>query len=432
VLEGPSRLRLGALNAVPVRGMRLLASEQGKRLLKVMAGVRGRTYTGKCVAGGTTATLVALAMLPAFAAPANAAGGYVFTKVVDSADGFNPNTLSGSCPSINTGGDIAFKSERGGQDGIHRANAGGGVTTIADEGSGFTLFANGSPSMNDSGQVSFGASPSDGGQAIMRGDGGPLTEIASTSADGFTSFGRNTSINDVTGEVAFDGQLSSGASGLFSGTGGEITTHYQDDQAATVDGSPATFNATSDRPSINNVGDIAFLDEIRDTFRQDIFRGQEGSFRTISASNRPSADTPPLLNDGGTVIWQTQFLDDTGFAVRAIVKGDGVGADTNVVDSSGAFNLFEAYAMNKTGAVAFSARMDEGDLGIPSVFVGPNAKKDRVIGPGDKLDGGTVVGLNFCEEGLNDSGQLAFVAEIEDRNGDVRVAVFRATAALKK
>jgi hypothetical protein len=33
----------------------------------------------------------------------------------------------------------------------------------------------------------------------------------------------------------------------------------------------------------------------------------------------------------------------------------------------------------------------------------------------------------FCEEGLNDPGQLAFIAEIEDRNGDVRVAVFRAT-----
>ncbi len=399
--------------------------------MKLIARVPRRTHTGKCIAGGTTATLVALAMLPAFAAPANAAGGYVFTKVVDSvADGFNPQTLRLSCPSINTGGDIAFKSERGGQDGIHRANAAGGVTTIAEVGSGLTLLANGNPSMNDSGQVSFGASLSDGGHAIMRGDGGPLTEIASTSADGFTSFGRNTSVNG-TGEVAFDGQLSSGASGLFSGTGGEITTHYRDDVDATVDGSPARFNATSDRPSINDLGDIAFLDEIQQTFRQDIFRGQEQGFTTISASNPPSAGTPPLLNDSGTVVWQTQFLDDTGFAVRAIVKGDGVGADTNVVDSSGAFDLFHAYAMNNTGAVAFSATMDEDLLGIPSIFVGPNPKKDRVIGPGDKLDGGTVVGLNFCEEGLNDLGQLAFVAEIEDRNGEVRVAVFRATPTLK-
>ena len=194
-----------------------------------------------------------------------------------------------------------------------------------------------------------------------------------------------------------------------------------------MDGSPARFNATSDRPSINSLGDIAFLDEIQGTFRQDIFRGQEESFTTISASNPPSAETPPLLNDGGTVAWQTSFLDETGFSVRAIVKGDGIGPATPVVDSSGAFNLFHSYAMNNTGAVAFSATLDSDNLGIPSIFVGPNPKKDRVIGPGDKLDGGTVAGVRFCEEGLNDAGQLAFVAEIEERNGDVRVAVFRAT-----
>jgi hypothetical protein len=401
--------------------------------LKLIAPVRGRTHTGKKGARGTFATLVALVMLSAFAAPANAAGAYVFTKVVDSvADDFNPQTLRISCPSINTRGDIAFKSDRGAaEDGIYRANAGGGVTTIAEvaPGSGFVLLANGNPSMNDSGQVSFGAIPSpDGGQAILRGDGTTLTTIARTSTQrmGFASFGNNTSIND-TGEVAFDGQLGSGARGLFSGTGGATTTHYLNTEDAAVDGSPARFNATEDRPSINNLGDIAFLDEIQGTFRQDIFRGQEGSFTTISASNPPSAATPPLLNNGGTVAWQTEFVDETGFSVRAIVTGDGVGPGTRVVDSSGAFNIFDSYAINNTGAVAFSATLDSDPLRGPSIFVGPSPKKDRVIGPGDKLDGGTVAGLRFCEEGLNDSGQLAFVAEIEDRNGDVRVAVFRAT-----
>ena len=401
--------------------------------MKLIAPVRGRTYTERKGALGAFSTLGALAMLAAFAAPANAAGAYVFTKLVDSvADDFNPQTLRISCPSINTRGDIVFKSDRGAaEDGIYRANADGGVTTIAEvaPGSGFALLANGSPSMNDSGQVAFGASPSpDGGQAIMRGDGTTLTTIASTSTqmEGFASFGDNTSIND-TGEVAFDGQLGSGARGLFSGTGGAPTTHYLNTEDASVDGSPARFNATSDRPSINNLGDIAFLDEIQGTFRQDIFRGQEESFTTISASNPPSAETPPLLNDGGTVAWQTSFLDETGFSVRAIVKGDGVGPATRVVDSSGAFNIFHTYAINNTGAVAFSATLDSDNLGIPSIFVGPSPKKDRVIGPGDKLDGGTIAGLRFCEEGLNDSGQLAFIAEIEDRNGDVRVGVFRAT-----
>jgi hypothetical protein len=386
----------------------------------------------KYLVAGAALALASLVAGPG-AGPANAASGYVFTKVVDSvADGFNPQTLRISCPSINTGGDIAFKSDRGGaSDGIYRANAGGGVTTIAEvaPGSEFALLANGNPSMNDSGQVSFGASlAGDGGQAVMRGDGTTLTTIASTSTQrmGFASFGRSTSINDA-GEVAFDGQLGSGARGLFSGTGGAATTHYLDTEDVSVDGNPARFNATSDRPSINNLGDIAFLDEIQGTFRQDIFRGQEESFTTISAANPPSAETPPLLNNGGTVAWQTSFLDETGFAVRAIVTGDGVGPDTRVVDSSGAFNIFHSYSLNNAGAVAFSATPDSDNLGIPSIFVGPNPKKDRVIGPGDKLDGGTVAGLRFCEEGLNDSGQLAFVAEIEDRNGDVRVGVFRAT-----
>jgi hypothetical protein len=394
-----------------------------------MAPVPGRTYTGKQVARGTFATLVVLAMSSAFAAPAHAAGAYVFTQVASTADGFNPQTLRIACPSINAGGDIAFKSERGAADGIYRANAGGGLTTIAEValGSG-ALLANGNPSMNDSGQVSFGASPSAGGEVILRGDGTTTTTIASTSTQrrGFASFGDNTSINE-TGEVAFDGQLGSGASGLFSGTGGATTTHYLNTADVSVDGSPARFNATSDRPSINNLGDIAFLDEIQGTFRQDVFRGQEGSFTTISASDPPSAATPPLLNNSGTVAWQTQFIDETGFAARAIVKGDGTGPATRVVDSSGAFDIFHAYALNNTGAVAFSATLDGDNLGIPSIYVGPDPKKDRVIGPGDKLDGGTVAGLRFCEEGLNDSGQLAFIAEIEDRNGDVRAGVFRAT-----
>jgi hypothetical protein len=379
-----------------------------------------RSNTGR-VRGRTSAlaTLAALAMVSAFAPPANAAGAYVFTKVVDSvADHFNPQTLRLACPSINTRGDIAFKSERGpagnATDGIYRANASGGITPIFEvaPGSG-GLLANGNPSMNDSGQVSFGATSPGGVQTIRRGDGTTLTTIAGTSRQrrGFASLGRETSIND-TGEVAFDGALGSGASGLFSGSGGATTTHYLNTQNVSVDGSAAR---------------IAFLDEIQGTSNPDIFRGQEGSFTTISASNPPESFAAiPLLNDGGTVVWQTRFVEQSGFAGRRIVTGNGVGTDTTVVDSEGAFNIFDSYAINNSGAVAFSATLDDG-LG-PNIYVGPDPKKDLVIGRGDSLDGGTVVGLHFCEEGLNDSGQLAFIAEIEDPDSDFpRAVVFRAT-----
>jgi hypothetical protein len=401
--------------------------------LKLIAPVRGRTHSENWGARATLATLVALAMLPAFAPPAHAADAYEFTKVVDSVtDGFNRNTLGGACPSINTRGDIAFKSERGpagnATDGIYRANAGGGITPIFEvaPGSG-GLLANGNPSMNDSGQVSFGATSPDGVQTIRRGDGTTLTTIASSQGRGrFASFGRETSIN-ATGEVAFDAQLDSGASGLFSGTGGATTTHFLDTADVLVDGSPARLSPISLRPSINDAGNIASHARTG-TSDNDIFRGQEGSFTTISASNPPESSlTVPLLNNSGTVVWLTSFVEESGFAGRRIVTGNGVGTDTTVVDSEGAFNIFHSYAINNTGAVAFSATLDEDNLG-PNIYDGPDPKKDLVIERGEELDGGTVVGLSFCEEGLNDSGQLAFIAEIEDPDSDFpRAVVFRAT-----
>ena len=55
-----------------------------------------------------------------------------------------------------------------------------------------------------------------------------------------------------------------------------------------------------------------------------------------------------------------------------------------------------------------------------------------MIGTGDTLDGSTVQNLTFCEEGLSDSGELAFVATLEDPNTPegFRIAVFRATPEL--
>jgi hypothetical protein len=52
-----------------------------------------------------------------------------------------------------------------------------------------------------------------------------------------------------------------------------------------------------------------------------------------------------------------------------------------------------------------------------------------VIGTGDTLDGSTIQSLTFCEEGLSDLGELAFVAQLEDPNTPegFRMAVFRAT-----
>src|ERR687898_1422601 len=113
---------------------------------------------------------------------------------------------------------------------------------------------------------------------------------------------------------------------------------------------------------------------------------------------------------------------------QEIVTIDADGTPTVVADTTGAFAFFgfRPPSINNDGEVAFHATLDDGTSGI---FVGPDPVADRVISTGDTLDGSTVQNLTFCEEGLSDSGELAFVATLEDFGTPegFRMAVFRAT-----
>jgi hypothetical protein len=355
---------------------------------------------------------------------------YTFTKVADSVeDGFDPNSFG--CAAINTRGDIAFRAGRLASDGfntipgIYRVNADGTLTTIAEDQKRF-VFIGSNPSINDSGQVSF-AARLDGGnkddtEAILRGEGKKLTIIAST-ADEFAFFGFDTSLNN-SGEVAFAAELDNGDEGLFSGSGskkGGLTTHYLT--------STSDFDGSDSRPSINNLGDIAFVESI--DFVRGIFVGQEGDFTEIAA---PEPSDPsigyrtPMLNDAGTAAFQRSFTDEaTQEFVEQIVTGNG-GSLTVVADTRDEFAFFgfRPPSINNDGEVAFHATLDDGTSGS---FVGSDPVADRVIATGDTLDGSIVQNLVFCEEGLSDSGELAFVAQLVDPNSPegFRVAVFRAT-----
>jgi hypothetical protein len=357
---------------------------------------------------------------------------YTFTKVADSVeDGFDP--FSFGCAAINSPGDIAFKAGRLAPDGlntihgIYRANADGTLTTIAEDPKRFqTIGFN--PSINDSGQVSF-AARLDGGkkpdtEAIFRGDGRKLTTIA-TTADRFNFFGFDTSINN-SGEVAFTAELDEEFGfdeGLFSGSGstkGGVTTHYLT--------STSDFDGSDSRPSINNLGDIAFRESVN--FESGIFVGREGDFAQIVAPDPDVSVQEPVLNDAGTAAFQRSFTDEaTQEFVEQIVTGNG-GPLTVVADTRDEFAFFgfRPPSINNDGEVAFHATLDDGTSGI---FVGSDPVADRVIATGDTLDGSIVQNLVFCEEGLSDSGELAFVATLEDAATPegFRIAVFRATPA---
>ena len=368
-------------------------------------------------------------------AQAQTDAGYTFTKVADSVeDGFDP--FSFGCAAINAPGDIAFRAGRLAPDGfnttpgIYRANADGTLTTIAEDPKRFR-FIGFNPSINDSGQVSF-AARLDGGkkedtEAILRGEGRKLTTIAST-ADEFAFFGFDTSINN-SGAVAFTAELDNGDEGLFSGSGGKkggVTTHYLT--------STSEFDGSDSRPAINIIGDIAFVDSI--DFARGIFVGQEGDFTEIVAPDPSDPSTgygTPTLNDAGTAAFQRSFTDEaTQEFVEQIVTGNGgplmVVADTR---DGFAFFGFRPPSINNDGEVAYHATLDDGTSGI---FVGSDPVADRVIATGDTLDGSIVQILVFCEEGLSDSGELAFVAELQDPDTPEgsRVAVFRATPTAER
>jgi hypothetical protein len=367
-------------------------------------------------------------------AAAAQAAPYTFTKVADSArDNFNPNSFT--CASLNNRGDIAFRAGRTSADGlnsfdgIYRANADGTLTTIAEDPNRTRFgFLGNNPSMNDLGEVSFAANLApDFEEAILRGNGRRLTTIATTTK-GFNFFGFDTSISN-SGEVAFKGELDNFDEGLFSGSGGKLTTHYVNSADASLDGQTVRFGGNDSRPSINNLGDIAFDESVQPNFNSGIFVGREGTFRTISPPDPNRQVDEPVLNDSGTAVFETRFFDETGRFVDAIVTDNGP-TQTTVADNSGSFIafFFRPPSINNAGAVAFGAFLNDNQTS--GIFTGPDVKKDLVIATGDKLDGAIIRsgGLHFCEEGLNDAGQLGFIAELADPNSfDPRTAVFRAT-----
>jgi hypothetical protein len=376
----------------------------------------------------TVLATVGLALvLVATASPAYAQG-YEFTKVADSAeDAFDP--FSFGCATINERGDIAFRAGRVAPDGfntipgIYRANADGTLTTIAEDAKRFVTIGF-NPSMNDAGQVSFAARLDRGKkpdvESILRGEGGKLTTIA-TTADEFNFFGFDTSISN-SGEVAFRAELDEELGfdeGLFSGSGRDITTHYLT--------STSDFDGSDARPSINNLGEIGFAESI--DFDRGIFAGREGTFRTIAPPDPDAGVGEPVLNDSGTAAFVRSFFDEaTQQFVEEIVTGDG-GPLTVVADTRGGFSFFgfRPPSLNGRGEVAFHATLD--GTSTSGIFVGPDPVADRVVATGDTLDGDVVQNLTFCEEGLNGSGQLAFIAElaVPDSPEGFRVAVFRAT-----
>lgn len=380
--------------------------------------------------------IVALAAVVGLQTAAHAAGGYNFTKLVDHVDD-NYNARSFTCASINETGDVAFKASRSAPDGLNfwdviaRVSRTGEITTIVEDPdrTQFQFFGN-TVSINDSGQTSFGAFLSNDDREIIRADEASLVTVAST-AGAFDSFGFDTQLSNG-GEVAFTGQLDAGDRGLFSGAGGPVTTHYTDTTPVLVDGvTTDLFGGNFGRPAINNTGgELAFFDFVEPDGSEGIFAGRSGVFRTLGPTEPNRRYRDPNLNDLGIGAFETSFVNDAGLFVTAIVTShEGVmSTSADTLNGYGGFGFY-APAINTRGQVAFEGLLP--DFTTEGVFTGPNPKKDAIITSADKLDGARIIStsISFCAEGLNNSGEVAFIVDLEDntRIEGFRSAIYLAT-----
>ena len=180
-------------------------------------------------------------------------------------------------------------------------------------------------------------------------------------------------------------------------------------------------------PAMNNAGTIAYASSLSgSTYTLEIQKG-------ANRYSLPGVNTTrfvPDINELGTVAC---VINDGA----KIVIGDGISAPRYIdgslykgkIESGWVFDGGESIcAINDEGLVVFGARpqpfIAPSDHGPYGLFTGPDPVADKIIMEGDMLDGATISlnSLSFARNGLNNSGQIAFIATLSNGTSGVWVA----------
>jgi hypothetical protein len=372
-------------------------------------------------------------------------------------------------PVFNDLGQAAFNAYLTGTSGVGTDDggiflgSGGSITQIAREGQAApggngTFSSFDLPVINNSGQAAFFAflTGTTGGGAddsgIFRGSGGSITQIAragqaAPDANGtFSAFGGNPVLND-SGQAAFFAGLTgtSGGgtdnTGIFRGSGGSITQIAREGQAAPD--ANGTFSNFFD-PVLNDLGQAAFLASLTGTSgggtdNTGIFRGSGGSLTQIARAGQAAPDANgtfsgfgnPVLNDSGQAAFSA-FLTGTsggGTDNSGIFRGSG-GSLTQIArkgqtapDANGTFSNFFDPVLNNSGQAAFTAFLtgtSGGGTDNSGIFTGDGIDFLQVVRTGDSLAGSTVTSASLGSDGLNQHGQIAYLATLANGNEVVR------------
>jgi hypothetical protein len=160
-------------------------------------------------------------------------------------------------------------------------------------------------------------------------------------------------------------------------------------------------------PAINNEGTVVFSAAL-DNENLGIFASSGGAITILTETNYPFScfNASSVINNRGTVAFATTL--DTG-SCGVVTSSNGV--VTTIADTSGLFSFVGPYGINEEGTVALFAQLDAGGEGF---FISSGAVTNKVIATGDALFGSTVTSLYGLTNGLNNSGQLSFYAELAD------------------
>ncbi len=303
------------------------------------------------------------------------------------------------------------------------------VTTIADTSGAIATFS-GEVHINDAGFVAFDANLAAPlfQPGVFAGNGGPLVTLGPVPSDPF--------VDPMYVLLAFDNSglalmadhrgVLGRAVALVTGSGGSITTVYswedlpEEDipQGSTVQ--PDNFY----NGDLNESGGLAFVAGLfGGTFQWwFVYKGTAsgGALTRVASPALTDPDFPNLglvaLNEAGTVA----FTEGLWGGFMGIYAGADEASLSAVATTDDPYWNFGAggVAINDSGTFMFSAALDAGGDGI---FTGPDPVAGKVIATGDPLDGSIVSYLATNRFSLNDFGQMAFYAALDDgRHGVYR------------
>ena len=157
-----------------------------------------------------------------------------------------------------------------------------------------------------------------------------------------------------------------------------------------------------------------------------VISNPDGTFTTINPEGFSEGD--PSLNLFGRVAFTgSSFVGDTQVLGIYTSRGDDL---TTVADSTGPYSSFQEPSLNDLGQVAFTADLDEllDGRNIQGVFTGSNPRRDKVLQAGDVYEGVTVSSVRTCNEALNNLGEIVMTVQSENPDTfEVRTFVVKAT-----